>query len=54
MHNFTTPKSLEAHRAAWCAESVYIKILLRAGCTIVSFHPEASHDEFEEGSQAPG
>lgn len=45
---------LYVFRTAWCAERVYIKLLLRSGCTIVSFHPEASDDEFEEGPQAPG
>lgn len=45
---------LYVFRATWCAEPVYIKLLLRTDCTIISFHPEASDDEIEEGPEAPG
>jgi hypothetical protein len=45
---------LYVFRATWCGEHVYIKLLLRADCTIVSFHPEASDDELEEDTNAPG
>ena len=45
---------LYVFRAPWCAELLYIKLLLRADCTIVSFHPEASDDELEEDTNAPG
>lgn len=40
-------------RSSWCGEPVYIKLLLRADCTIVSLHPEASDDELDEDSNAP-
>ena len=45
---------LYVFRATWCGEAVYIKILLRAECTIISFHPEASDDELEETTDISG
>jgi hypothetical protein len=44
---------LYVFRTAWCGERIYLKLLLRADCTIVSFHPEDSDHELEEGEDSP-
>jgi hypothetical protein len=49
-----TGEWLYVFRAAWCGERIYLKLLLRADCTIVSFHPEDSDHEHEEGEDSPG
>jgi len=49
-----TGEWLYVFRAPWCGERVYLKLILRADCTIVSFHPEDSDHEREEGEDSPG
>jgi len=49
-----TGEWLYVFRTPWCGERVYLKLILRADCTIVSFHPEDSDHELEEGEDSPG
>lgn len=48
-----TGEWLYVFRATWCGERIYLKLLLRADCTIVSFHPEGSDHELERSEGSP-